>query len=273
MIKKLVIPAAGFGTRLLSITKEIPKEMMPIFVRNKSGIISVKPIIQIIFEQFYNIGIREYCVVVGRQKRAIEDHFTPDNNFLKNLKNTKHKTELNNFYTKLKNSRIFWINQLYPKGFGDAVLQAESFVDIDDFLVIAGDTLILKTNEKIRDLISTKLIGKNDATILLKEVPDPRRYGVAVVRETKKGIFVKNVEEKPLRPKSKLSIVALYHFKPSIFEALKSVKTRKSELQLTDGIQKLIERGGNVKAIIIDKKIKVIDIGTPESYLENLVIG
>ena len=83
MIKKIVIPAAGLGTRLLPITKEIPKEMMPLFLQDKEGEMSVKPLIQIIYEKFFHFGLREYCIIVGRQKRIIEDHFTSDQEFSK----------------------------------------------------------------------------------------------------------------------------------------------------------------------------------------------
>lgn len=273
MIKKIVIPAAGFGSRLLSVTKEIPKEMMPIFIKTNSNKIHVKPLIQIIYEQFFDLGLQNFCFVVGKQKRAIEDHFTPDFSLTKTIKIDKQIiNELNSFYTKISKSRIFWINQLRPKGFGDAVLHSESFVDNDDFLVIAGDTLILKNNSIMKKLMNTKLPGKYDAALLLKEVNDPKRFGVAIVKSTKTGLLITNVEEKPKKPKSNLSIVALYRFKPSIFDALKQVKPRSGELQLTDGIQKLIEKGGKIHALLLDKNDKVIDIGTPESYLKNLMI-
>jgi len=183
MIKKMVIPAAGIGARLLPITKEIPKEMMPLFLRNKSGEIIVKPLIQILFEKFFNYGIKEYCIIVGRQKRAIEDHFTTDYEFLKNFsKQNGFRKDLEKFYAMLDNSKIHWVNQHSPKGFGNAVLYAESFVGNDDFLVSAGDTLILKDKDITKKLLTTKLKGKNVAIILLQEVPDPSRFGVAVVK-------------------------------------------------------------------------------------------
>ena len=113
MIKKIVIPAAGLGTRLLPITKEIPKEMMPLFFKNKNGEVIVKPLIQTIYEKFFNFGLREYCIIVGRQKRTIEDHFTSNEDILKNLeKGVKYRKDLEEFYTKLIISKIFWINQL-----------------------------------------------------------------------------------------------------------------------------------------------------------------
>ena len=272
MIKKIVIPAAGLGTRLLPITKEIPKEMMPLFLYDKNKEIIVKPLIQTIYEKFFNFGLREYCIIVGRQKRTIEDHFTSNQEFLKNFKkNTKYRNDLEKFYSMLNQSKIFWINQLSAKGFGDAVKYSESFVGNDDFLVTAGDTLLPTGDKIIKKLLTTKLEGKNDAMLLLKKVPDPRRFGVAVVNEKKHKIEVINVEEKPKKPKSDLSIVALYRFRPSIFQALNKIKNKENELQLTSGIQKLIDLGGNVSAIILDDNDEVIDIGTADAYLETIV--
>jgi len=271
LIRKIVISAAGLGTRLLPITKEIPKEMMPLFLRDKNSGVVVKPLIQIIFEQFFQQGLREYCIIVGRQKRIIQDHFMIDEEFLKKFeKKSEYKQDLKNFYSMLNKSKIFWAKQSEPKGFGDAVKYSESFVGNDDFLVIAGDTLIPKGDKVIKKLMNTKLKGKNDAILLLKKVPDPRRFGVAVINQTKNKIIITNVEEKPKNPKSNLSIVALYRFRPSIFKALKEIRNDQKELQLTDAIQKLIDFGGNVSAILLDKNDPVIDIGTADSYLETI---
>ena len=271
MIRKIVIPAAGLGTRLLPITKEIPKEMMPLFLRDKNNGVVVKPLIQIIFEQFFQQGLREYCIIVGRQKRIIQDHFMIDEEFLKKFeKKSEYKQDLKNFYSMLNKSKIFWAKQSEPKGFGDAVKYSESFVGNDDFLVIAGDTLIPKGDKVIKKLMNAKLKGKNDAILLLKEVPDPRRFGVAVINQTKNKDIITNVEEKPKNPKSNLSIVALYRFGPSIFKALNEIRSGQKELQLTDAIQKLIDWGGNVSAIHLNENDRVIDIGTADSYLETI---
>ena len=272
MIKKIVIPAGGLGTRLLPITKVMPKEMMPLFLHGKNGEIIVKPLIQIIYEKFFKFGLREYCVIVGKQKRTIKDHFTPNQKFLRNFhKNTRFRTDLEKFHSMLNKSKIFWVNQPNPSGFGDAVKHAGSFVGNDDFLVTAGDTLLPTGDKIIKKLLNSKLQGKNDAIILLKKVSNPKRFGVAVIKEEKHKIKVINVEEKPKKPKSNLSIVALYRFRPSIIKALNEIKPNKTELQLTSGIQKLIDWGGNVSAIILDEKDQVIDIGTADSYLETII--
>tara|TARA_B100000029_G_scaffold116389_1_gene109175 strand:- start:10344 stop:11177 length:834 start_codon:yes stop_codon:yes gene_type:complete len=271
MINKIVIPAGGLGTRLLPVTKEIPKEMMPLFLQGKNGEIIVKPLIQIIFEKFYNFGLQEYCIIVGKQKRTIEDHFLPNREFLKNFqKKSRFRMDLEKFYSMLDKSKIFWMNQPKPLGFGDAVKHAESFVGSDDFLVTAGDTLLPTGDKIIKKLLKAKLEGENDAILLLKKVSDPRRFGVAVVERRNNELQVVNVEEKPKNPKSNFSIVALYRFKPSIFKALKEVKNNKKELQLTSGIQKLIDWGGNISAIELNQKDDVIDIGTGDSYLNTI---
>ena len=83
-------------------------------------------------------------------------------------------------------------------------------------------------------------------------------------------IKVTNVEEKPKNPKSNLSIVALYRFRPSIFKALNEIRGKQKELQLTDAIQKLIDWGGNVSAIILNENDRVVEIGTADSYLETI---
>src|SRR3954451_22680982 len=77
-IKKAVIAAAGLGTRMLSVTKETPKEMLPLYTVDGEAFLGLKPVLQLIFEQLYDFGIRDFCFIVGRGKRAIEDHFTPD---------------------------------------------------------------------------------------------------------------------------------------------------------------------------------------------------
>jgi UTP--glucose-1-phosphate uridylyltransferase len=83
-VRKAVLTAAGLGTRLLPTTKELPKEMLPLF-DSEDGRVVAKPLLQMLFEQLYDVGIRELYVVVGRGKRAIEDHFMKDQRFVEEL--------------------------------------------------------------------------------------------------------------------------------------------------------------------------------------------
>jgi UTP--glucose-1-phosphate uridylyltransferase len=124
MICKVVIPAAGLGTRLFPATKEQPKEMLPIFSKTANGDISVKPVVQMVFEQLHDAGLREFCYIVGRGKRSIEDHFTPDVDCVRTLvgmRKSGQASDLEGFYEKLRTSTIMWVNQPEPKGFGNAV--------------------------------------------------------------------------------------------------------------------------------------------------------
>ena len=154
---KVVITAAGKGTRLLPFTKEMPKEMMPIFSQGFTKNRVVLPLLQYIYEQLYSMNFRDYCFVVGREKRSIEDHFTPHETYLRELTGD-YKIFITNFYKKLDNSHLIWINQNKPLGFGDAVRRAERYVGKEDFIVHAGDVTILsKSKHPITRLLLKKL--------------------------------------------------------------------------------------------------------------------
>ena len=264
---KAVITAAGRGTRLLPMTKELPKEMMPIFSK-LDGKKYVSPLLQLIFEQLYKLKIREYCIVVGRGKRSIEDHFTSDSSFLKNISRSNQRVILD-FYKKTNNSHLFWINQNEPKGFGDAVRYSERFIGKDDFIVHAGDVVIM--NSKIHPILRLMEAGKDpsvSAVLLFREVIDPKRHGVPTLEKiNNKKFLVKKVIEKPNRPASNLGLMPIYYFKSTIFEKLKKIKPGKgNEYQLTDAIQQLILDGEKVLAIPLLENEKVLDVGTVESY-------
>lgn len=280
MLKKAVIPAAGLGTRLLPITKELPKEMLPVIALTKNGQPCLKPMLQAIFEQLYNVGFREFAFIVGRGKRAIEDHFSPDEAFIQNLKNKKSIAEdLQEFYRKINNSNIVFINQPKPKGFGDAVGRAALFTGNEKFLMQAGDDLIIsKNNNHLERATKTFEEYDVDTIFLVEEVTDPRKYGVITGKEIKPGIFqVTNIVEKPKKPPSNLAIVALYLFKPIIYKAIEKVKPDENgEIQLADALKLLIDWNCRVYGLKLKPNERRIDIGTAESYLEMLkstVIG
>jgi UTP--glucose-1-phosphate uridylyltransferase len=275
VIKKAVITAAGLGTRLLPITKEFPKEMLPIFFR-KNKKLCLRPMLQAVFEQIYAVGFREFGFIVGRGKRAIEDHFTFDASFVEQLK-SKHKDDLANglqdFYTKLNSSTIMFMNQPVPKGFGDAIHTAKPFTGNESFLMHAGDDLIFsQNNSHLERILNTFESFDADAAFFVEEVPDPRKYGVIVGNEVRPQLFsVEKVIEKPEKPPSNLAVVALYVFKPIIYEAIEAVKPdKRGEIQLSDALQLLLNWGCNLYALKLGHSEKRIDIGTPESYLKTL---
>jgi len=268
-VTKVVITAAGKGTRLLPFTKEMPKEMMPIFSSMFTKKKVVLPLLQYIYEQLYSMGFRDYCFVVGREKRSIEDHFTPHETYLRELTGD-YKKFITKFYQKLENSHVVWVNQNRPLGFGDAVRRAERYVGNEDFIVHAGDVTILsKSKHPISRLIETAKRNPDAKAILLcKKIKDFKRYGVPTVERLSNNLFnVRRVVEKPDKPKSDFGILPLYYFKADIFSSVKKIKPGKGkELQLTDGIQNLIKEKQKVLAITLTKNEEEIDVGTVESY-------
>jgi UTP--glucose-1-phosphate uridylyltransferase len=276
LIRKVVVPAAGLGTRLFPATKEQPKEMLPIFSVTANGEPSVKPVLQLVFEQLYDSGLREFCCVVGREKRSIEDHFTADSNYVSMLEGVGKNgqaMDLQGFYKKLKTSTIMWVNQPEPRGFGSAVLLARPFVQSEGFLVHAGDSCILSKNmDYVKILMNAFERLDADAAFIVLEIENPRQYGIVEAEEIEQGIYrVKAATEKPEKPATNLAIMAMYAFRPVIFEALEQTRPGKDgELQLTDAIQKLIDWGSKVYAVKLGKDYKHLDIGNPERYWDAL---
>jgi UTP--glucose-1-phosphate uridylyltransferase len=249
--------------------------MLPVFAATEVGTLCVKPIVQEIFEQLFDSGVREFYFIVGRGKRAIEDHFTPERESV-DLLNAQGKSgpasDLEHFYSRITQSMIVWVNQPEPKGFGDAVLQAQKLIGTETFLVHAGDTFIISKGSSAihRRLNGVHSGGNANATLTIQDVADPREYGVAELTERTDGTFdVKRVVEKPTQPASNHAIMPLYIFDAKIFDALAATSPGKGgEVQLTDAIQKLIDTRHTVQAIKLYNDDVRIDIGTPETYWE-----
>jgi UTP-glucose-1-phosphate uridylyltransferase len=182
----------------------------------------------------------------------------------------KYGVDLDNFYTKLKRSSIFWVNQSPPRGFGHAVLQAESYVGHEDFFVLAGDTLIISDgSQHLCRLINCFDQEKSDVALLLKQVDHPESYGVAQGIESSDFMYINKVIEKPKVPQSDMAIMPVYIFKSSIFGHLKGVAQGiGNEIQLTDAIQSVISSGGAVVGTRVNKDELVLDIGSPHLYFK-----
>jgi UTP--glucose-1-phosphate uridylyltransferase len=268
-ISKVVITAAGKGTRLLPLTKEMPKEMLPIYVKDSKKFKPVlKPILHVIFDSVYDMGIREFCFIVGRGKRSIEDHFLISDDEKQII---KKNYQIKNYFKQLNSCNFTFVQQTSPKGFGDAVLKARSFVNGDNFLLHAGDDAILSNkNDHLQRLEKSFLKYDADAAILVKRISDPRAYGVVQGVEIGEKIFkVKNFEEKPKKPKSNLASIGIYIFKPSIFEILKKIKPdKKEEIQLADALKKILKSDMTMIAVELKDIEKRVDVGTPESYVD-----
>jgi len=276
MIDTVVIPVAGHGTRLLTLTKDQPKEMVPIFAKSFNEI-TLRPLIEHIFLYLYDSGIRNFFFIVGKKKRSIEDHFTPERNYQEYLKRSDHNYHdlLEDFYKKIEKSNIVWINQNAPRGFGAAVLNAKEIVGSKPFLVHAGDAYVRDNSKHILNLIKTYQKNDPDIIFYLKEITNPKSYGVAMVSKINQGLYqVIGLEEKPKHPKSNLAVMPIYIFKPKIFDALSKIRPGVgNELQLTDAIQKILSQDQNVIAMKFPNSDDCIDIGTPENYFRAVSIS
>jgi UTP--glucose-1-phosphate uridylyltransferase len=279
---KAVIPVAGLGTRLLTATKVQPKEMLPVFAK-EDGELCIKPLVQLVFEQLFDFGIREFCFVVGRGKRAIEDHFTPDGEYLKRLSakgsspaapKPAMASALERFYRRVDEASIMWVNQPVPLGFGHAVLQAKVFAGDDPFFVHAGDAYVYCDDfGHLRRLLSS-FEGGAECSLALRRVPDPRQYGVATGKITRGLVAIDGIVEKPKRPKSNLAVTPVYVFRHSIFDAIEEAGPGiGGELQLTDGIETLLNEGKKIVGVELKPEESWIDIGTPATYWEALGIS
>ena len=276
MIRKAVIPAAGLGLRLLSATKGQPKEMLPLFVKNHDGETRLKPLLQLVFESLYDAGVREFCFVVGRGKRVVEDFFTPDDSFVKQLRSKNRSTlahELSCFYEKLRNSVVMFVNQPEPRGFGDAVHRVRTFTNGECFLVHAGDDLIVsKRRNHLARLLNIFKIYDADVAFFVEKVKDPSQYGVIKGTEVDSKIYkVDDIVEKPAIPPSNMAIVGIYIFTDKIFGAIEQIKPDENgEIQLTNAIQKLVDEKRKVYSLELMRDERRVDIGTPESYWKAL---
>jgi UTP--glucose-1-phosphate uridylyltransferase len=240
----------------------------------------MKPILQLVFEHAHDAGIREFCFVVGRGKRAIEDHLTMSDNVgssTAELK-TEQAESLLGLLSRVNDSVIMWVNQPEPRGFGDAVLRSQPFVGNEPFLVLAGDTEIIWPSKSHLNVILRaydEASHKPEALFYVKRVLDPRHYGVAEVDDAFTPSRVKAVQEKPVEPISDLAIMPVYIFQPTIFKALENVSKDEDtgEMELTDGIQRLIQWGLDVRALTLPEEALHLDIGNPRSYWQALSIS
>lgn len=271
MIDTVVIPAAGLGTRLFTITKENPKEMVPIFYKTKNDVILLKPLLEIIFENLYDSGFKNFCFIVGRGKETIEDHFSPHYDFIEMLKKRgedEYVKILSDLYKKIEKSSIVWIRQHSQNGIGSATMLAKDYVGNKPFLFHAGDLYVPKI-KYLKNMI--KEHGKADpsATVGIKKVRDPKRFGVVNFKKNKSRFEITNVVEKPKNPSSNYILTGINIFEKEIFEALKNTKPGvNNEIQLTDGIQTLIKNKKKVVGSLMNSTEPCIDIGLPNTYFE-----
>ena len=235
-ITKAVIPAAGFGTRVLPATNNIPKEMFPIVD---------KPTIQYIVEEAVNAGITDILIITNRGKGLMEDHFdrSPE---LEQILEKGGKTDFLEVVKGISElANISFIRQKEMKGLGHAVLKAKSFVGNEPFAVLFGDGVIISKKPAIRQLIDC--YGEyGEGVVGVKKVPaeDIHKYGSLKVENLHDNVFkCTDMKEKPKTLEEAFSLYSILDrcvLPPEIFEILENTKPGVGgEIQLTDAMREI----------------------------------
>ena len=239
-IRKVVIPVAGWGTRSLPATKNIPKEMLPIYN---------KPVIQYVVEEAQRAHIKDVIFVTNRDKNVIEDHFDHNLQLEDLLERSGKLDKLEEVRRVAEMVNTLSVRQKRQLGLGHAVLCARELVGDEPFAVMVGDDLVFSGVPGIGQLIEVAMAEKMPV-IGVMEVPWEKvsRYGIIDGEEVAPGVYrVRDMVEKPKREDapSRMAIVGRYVLTPDIFDYLEKVKPgHGGEIQLTDALQAMAKDRG-----------------------------
>lgn len=235
-IRKAVIPAAGYGTRFLPMTKASPKEMLPIID---------KPVIQYVVEEAVASGIEDIIIVTGYNKRAIEDHFDHCLELENYLDRAGKHEQLKQICDIAEMANFIYLRQKGPYGNGTPILNAAGVVGDEPFAVLWGDEFIYAEPPRLKQMIDVfdKFQDPVISGVRIKNKADLSKYGIARVKPIEDKVFeIEEIVEKP-EPEnapSDLATHGAYILTPDIFEALRNLKPGKGgEIWLTDGINAL----------------------------------
>lgn len=265
-VRKAVIPAAGFGTRVLPASKSVPKEMLPIYD---------KPTLHHIVKEVVDSGITDILIIISKDKGSIEDYF--DVNFELEYELNKKSSEISREIHELsKMANIYTIRQKKKNGLGDAIKYAESFVGDEPFAILLGDDIIYNTSDELPCIKQMADIYEREETPVLgvQEVSwdDVDKYGIVNGVKTSDRITeVESLVEKPSREEAttNLAILGRYIVTPDIFPILHETKPGKNnEIQLTDALNKLAEKR---KMIAYDFIGKRYDVGNKLGFVKATV--
>ncbi len=267
-ISKVVIPAAGWGTRFLPATKAMPKEMLPVVD---------KPVIQYVVEEAVSSGIKDIILITGWQKRAIEDHFDRSLELEKHLKKQGKEKRLKIIKDIAELANFIYIRQ---KGelYGNAlpILAAKPVVGKEPFAVMWGDEFIMAKPPRLSQMIKAyqKHPGIMISGVRIESKDQLSRYGIADVDKVGDGVFkIKSIVEKPMPEEapSNLATHGAYILPPEIFKVIESLKPSKGgEIWLVDAINKLNKKGVPVYACEI-KNSRYYDTGNKLEYLKTVI--
>jgi UTP--glucose-1-phosphate uridylyltransferase len=267
VVRKAVIPAAGWGTRMLPAAKAVPKEMLPVVDR---------PALQHVVEEAASAGIEDVLLITSRGKRALEDHFERNPELEGRLAAGGRQALLESIEQLMAKVKVHAVRQEAQLGLGHAVLQAEAHVGDEPFLCLLGDTIFSGGPSPARQLLEahqrfgTSIIG-------LEQVPLEKvsRYGVVGGEVVAEGVLrLEALIEKPSPQEapSRMAIAARYLLTPAVFACLRRVSPGKGgEIQLTDALRLLLAEQPIHGVVLAARRH---DIGNPVDWLRtNLVFA
>ncbi|WP_067519723.1 UTP--glucose-1-phosphate uridylyltransferase GalU [Endozoicomonas ascidiicola] len=263
MIKKCLFPAAGYGTRFLPATKSMPKEMMPIVS---------KPLIEYGVEEALQAGMSDVCIVTGRGKRSLEDHFDVNYELEHQISGTDKESLLSDIRSVIDQCSFSYTRQREMKGLGHAVLTGQTLIGDQPFGMVLADDLCINTEGPGVLAQMAQLYKQFRCSIVaVMEVPDDEvhKYGIidgqAISDEL---IRVENMVEKPSKDDapSNLAIIGRYILTPDIFDLIQDTQPGKGgEIQITDALMAQAQRG----CVMAYKfKGKRFDCGSIEGFIE-----
>ena len=227
---KGIILHGGHGTRLRPLTHTGPKQLLPI---------ANKPMSQYCLESLIEAGIKEIGIIIGGiGSNKVREYYGTGERF---------------------GVKITYIEQDYPRGIAHAIHLCKNFISDEKFVVFLGDNIIQKS---IRDFVTTFEKSDSKASVLLCEVDNPSRFGIADLADGK----ITKIMEKPKHPPTNFAVTGIYFLTPTIFDIIDRLKpSARNELEVTDALQMLLEEGHKITYNVITDYWK--DTGTPEDII------
>ena len=261
-LRKAVIPAAGFGTRMLPAAKAVPKELLPVLDR---------PTIQYVVEECAAAGADDVLLVTSRDKKAVEDHFDRSPELEQRLAAGGKESLLAGVNELAARVKVHATRQPSQRGLGDAVNQARRHVGDEPFLCLLGDTIFSGADVLPARQLADAYREFGTSVIGLEEVPAEKvsRYGIVGGTVVREGVLrLETLVEKPSPQDapSRLAVAARYELTPAVFDCLDATPPGKGgEIQLTDALRLLLAREP-IHGVV--HRAKRHDIGNPVDWLK-----
>ncbi len=262
MIKKCLFPAAGYGTRFLPATKSMPKEMMPVVN---------KPLIEYGVEEAIEAGMDSMCIVTGRGKHTLMDHFDKNYELEHQISGTDKEVLLTDIRRLINSAHYTYIRQREMKGLGHAILTGRELVGDNPFAVVLADDLCVNEGPGVLSQMVALYKQFRCSIVAVQEVPESEthKYGVISGQMIKDDLYrVDSMVEKPEQGSapSNLAIIGRYILTPDIFDLIEQTEPGKNgEIQITDALLKQAQAG----CVLAYKfKGKRFDCGSVEGYIE-----